>query len=255
MREHPDTAAHIVTCDDCQARAALSRAALDVNLERAWTGVAAEAWAGQKPWPERVAARLLGSPALARALATTPSLFLSWILASAAVLAAGVLVTPVSGEPWAALLAPALAGTGIAYAYGPGVDPAFEITRTTATSGRMLLLARALTVFALNAALGFLASLFTAATVGLTVGWLLPMTTVSALALAAATLTRSANVGVLVALCTWGMAVSVFAARVSDLDAAVTTGALMPFYALATAGLVALVVYSINAKREEPTWG
>jgi len=254
MREHPDTAAHIATCDDCQACAALDRAALDVDLEKAWTGVAAEAWAGRRPWPERMAARLLGSPALARALATTPSLFLSWILASSAVFLAGVLVTPVSGEPWAALIAPALAGAGIAYAYGPGVDPAFEIMRTTATSGRMILLARALAVFALNAALGLVASLFTAATVGLTVGWLLPMTTVSALALAAATLTRSTNAGVLVALCAWGMVVSVSAARVRDLDAAVTTGALMPFYAVATAVFVALVLYSINAQWEEPVW-
>jgi hypothetical protein len=254
MRDHPDTAEHVAECDDCQARLALSHAALDVDLERTWTGVAAEAWTSQRSWPERVAARLLDSAALARALATTPSLFLSWILASAAVLAAGVLATPLSGDPWAALVAPALAGAGIAYAYGPGVDPAFELTSTTATSGRMILLARSLTVFALNAALGLLASVFAAAMVGITVGWLLPMTTVSALALAAATLSRSANVGVLISLGAWGMVILAAQARTGDYAAAVNADALMPFYAAATAALVALILYSVYAKREESAW-
>ena len=70
---------------------------------------------------------MLRSPGLARALVTTPSLVLSWILASVVVLAAGVIATASTDTPWVALLAPALAGIGIAYAYGPGIDPAFEL--------------------------------------------------------------------------------------------------------------------------------
>ncbi len=261
MMYHPDDAGHVAGCDDCQARANLK--GLDVDLERVWTGVAAEAWSSPLSWPERTAGRLLGSPGLARALVNTPSLFLSWILASAAVLAVGALVTPVSGDPWAALLAPALTGAGIAYAYGPGIDPAHELSRTMAVSDRMVMLVRALAVFGVNAALGLAASLFTATTVGITLGWLLPMTTVSALALAAATLLRSANAGALVALCAWGMVVSTTAARTYDPaavftrtfdpTAAVTEAALMPFYAAATVALVALTLYATNGKRE-PLW-
>ena len=232
MRDHPKNALHIAHCDDCQARASLD--GLDVDLERVWTGVAAEAWSSPSPWPERLAARLLRSPALARALATTPSLLLSWILATAAILGAGVLATPVSGEPWGALLAPALAGVGIAYAYGPGVDPAFELNRTMATSDRLVLLVRSLAVFGLNAALGLVASLFSSFTVGITLGWLLPMTTVCALALAVATLARSANVGVGAALLVWGFFVSAVAARTEDIASAVEIEALMPVYAVAT---------------------
>jgi hypothetical protein len=261
MMDHPDDARHVANCDDCQARANLK--GLDVDLERVWTGVAAEAWARPVSWPERTAARLLGSQGLARALVNTPSLFLPWILASVAVLAAGTLATPVSGDPWAALLAPALAGAGIAYSYGPGVDPAHELGRTMVISDRMVMLVRALAVFGLNALLGLAASLFTAAAVGITLGWLLPMTTVSALALAAATLLRSANAGALIALCAWGMVVSmtaaraydpaVFGARTLDPTAAVTEAALMPFYAIATVALVALTLYATNGRRE-PLW-
>ena len=255
MIYHPDDANHVASCDDCQARAGLSRVALDVDLEKVWTGVAAEVWATPRSWPERMMERLLGSPSLARALVTTPSLFLSWVLASIAVLAAGVFVAPFSGDPWAALLAPALAGAGIAYAYGPGVDPAFDLSRTMATSDRMVLLVRTLCVFGLNAALGLVASLFTAATIGLTLGWLVPMTTVSALALAAATLTRSANVGVLVALLSWGLVVTSAFARTRDPAVAVESAALMPFYLVATVGLVAITLYATNGNRKDLTWG
>jgi hypothetical protein len=253
MRHHPDDALHVANCDDCQARASLE--GLDVDLERAWTGVAAEAWSGPENWPERTASRLLGSPGLARALVNTPSLWLSWVLASAAVLVAGVVATPAMGDPVVGLLAPALAGAGIAFAYGPGIDPAYELTRTMVVSDRTLLLVRVLAVFGLNAALGIVASIFTAAAVGITLYWLVPMTTVAALALAVATLARSANAGVLVALCTWGMTVTAATARTRDIGAAVTEAALMPFYALATVALVALTLYVTRTKRErEPLW-
>ena len=254
MRQHPNDADHIATCDDCQARAALHPTALDVDLDGVWIAVAAEAWASPVSPPEKAAARLLGSPGLARALVNTPSLFLSWVLASVAVLAAGVLATFVVQDPIFALIAPALAGAGIAFAYGPGVDPAHELTRTTVVSDSTLLLVRVLAVFGLNAAFGLVASLFTLSAVGLTLGWLVPMTTVSALALAVATLACSANAGVLVALCAWGMTITATAGRARDLEAAVTTAALTPFYAAATVALVALTLYARNAPRRHVIW-
>lgn len=252
MQHHPDNDEHVARCDDCQARASLDHTALDVNLERAWIGVAAETWSSEPGPFENLAGRLLPSPGLARALVNTPSLLLSWVLASAAVLAAGVLATPVSSDPWFGLLAPALAGIGIAFAYGPGADPAYGLSRTMVVSERMVLLVRALAVFGLNASLGLVATLFTAATVGITLGWLIPMTTVSALALAAATLARSSNVGVFVALSAWGM--TVFATgSTKDPTAAVTTAALVPFYITATAVLVVLTLYATKRKKE-PAW-
>ncbi len=51
-----------------------------------------------------------------------------------------------------ALLAPGVAASGIAYAYGPGIDPAWELSQSMAVGDRMVLLVRVLAVFALNTA-------------------------------------------------------------------------------------------------------
>src|SRR5260370_14379954 len=119
------------------ARARDGRTAADVDLNRVWVGVAAEVWR-RRPGPtERFAGRLLRSPGLARALVTTPSLLLGWVIATAVVLAAGAAATLGTGTPYLALFAPGLAGAGIAYAYGPGVDPAWELSQSMAVSSPM----------------------------------------------------------------------------------------------------------------------
>ncbi len=253
MVNHPDDPLHVAGCPDCQARASLE--GLDVDLDRVWRGVSAAVWAPPVGWVERLAGRLLGSPGLARALVTTPSLVLSWIVATAAVLAVGVLVTRTTGTPWVALLAPALAGIGIAYAYGPGVDPAFELSQSMAVSDRMVLLIRAMAVFGLNAVLGLVASLVTAGAAGLTLGWLVPMTTVSALALAAATLARSANVGVVVGLAGWCIVVLGVAANTGNLAAAALQASFMPGYLVATLACLGVALYATSGRRsEERRW-
>src|SRR6516165_11123411 len=118
----------------------------DVDLGRVWISVAAQVWRRQPGWLERTAGRLLRSPGLARALLTTPSLLLPWLIASIVVLTAGAAVTLNSGQPVVALLAPAVAAAAIAYSYGPGVDPAWELSCSMAVSDRMVLLVRALAV-------------------------------------------------------------------------------------------------------------
>ena len=162
----------------------------DVDLGRVWTGVAAQVWRRQPGWTERLARRLLRSPGLARALVTTPSLLLGWVIATVVVLGAGLLATLGTGKPFVELLAPAVAAAGIAYAYGPGIDPAWELSRSMAISDRMVLLVRALAVFGLNAVLGLVAAAASGAVAAVTFGWLVPMTAVCALALAAATLSQ-----------------------------------------------------------------
>jgi hypothetical protein len=253
MLRHPDDDLHLAGCAHCQARASLE--GLDANLDRVWAGIAAEVWARPVRRLERWAAGLLG-PGLARALVTTPSLVLSWILASAVVLGLGVLFTQESQVPWVGLLAPALAGIGIAYAYGPGVDPAFELSQTMAISDRMVLLVRGLAVFGVYAVLGVVASLFTAQAVGLTLYWLVPMATVAAMALAGATLARSANVGVGAALSGWAIIVLGSAVNTRDLSAAVAGGTLMPFYVLGTAVFAAVALWATsNSRNGGLLWG
>lgn len=250
MIDHPDDPWHVAMCAECQASAANAvQESMDVDLERVWTGVTASIWAPPVGPLERLAASLLGSPGLARALVTTPSLLLSWIVASAAVLAVGAMVTRATGTPWVALLAPAVAGAGIAYAYGPGIDPAFELSQSMAVSDRLVLLVRGLAVFGLNAALGLVASLFATSAAGITLGWLLPMTAVSALALAAAALARSANAGVVAALAGWCIVVLGADAGQRDLAAAVMQATLTPGYALGTVIGLGLALYATGGER------
>jgi hypothetical protein len=216
----------------------------DVDLSRVWTGVAAEVWR-RRPGPaERLAARLLRSPGLARALVTTPSLLLGWVIATVVVLAAGAAVTRSTGTPWVALFAPAVAGAGIAYAYGPGIDPAWELSQSMAVSDRMVLLVRTLAVFGLNAAVGLAAS---AASV--TFGWLVPMTAVCALALAAATLSRSANVGVAAGMSGWVITVLAGQADAGRLTAAITDSSLFLPYLAFAACCGAVVWYATRIPR------
>jgi hypothetical protein len=221
----------------------------EVDLDRVWISVAAEVW-HRRPGPaERLASRLLRSPGLARALLTTPSLLLGWVLATAVVLLAGVAFTLSTGTPWVALIAPPIAGAGIAYAYGPGIDPAWELSQSMAVSDRMVLLVRALAVFGLNAILGLVASAASGAVAAVTFGWLVPMTAVCGLVLAAATLTRSPNVGVLAGVAGW--LIIVLGERVGEgrLTAAVTSTALiLPYLAVAAVGVV-IAVYATRTPR------
>src|SRR4029453_3074265 len=92
------------------------------------------------------------------------------------VLVAGILATLGTGTPYVALVAPAVAAAGIAYAYGPGIDPAWEVSGSMAVSDRMVLLVRALAVFGLNATLGLIASAASGAAAAVTFGWLGPLT-------------------------------------------------------------------------------
>src|SRR3954469_24106907 len=158
---------------------AMSPEPQDVDLSRVWIGVAAKVWRRRPGLVERLAGRLLRSPGLARALVTTPSLLLGWVGGTAVVLVAGVLATRGTGTPYVAFLAPAVAAAGIAYAYGPGIDPAWELSCSMAVGDRMVLLVRALAVFALDAMLGLAASAVSGAAAQVTLGWLAPMTAIS----------------------------------------------------------------------------
>jgi hypothetical protein len=206
-------------------------------------------WRRRPGLVERVAAGLLRSPGLARALVTTPSLLLPWVIASAVILGVGAAATVSSGRPWVALLAPAVAAVGIAYAYGPGVDPAWELSRSMAVSDQVVLLVRALVVFALDAGLGLAASAASGTAVGITFGWLVPMTAVCALALAVATVSRSANAGVAAGLAGWALLILSEQAATGRYTEAITgSGLLLPYLAFA-AVCVAVALHATKTVR------
>jgi hypothetical protein len=87
------------------------------------------------------------------------------------------------------LVAPLVAVAGVAGVYGPQRDPAFEALAITATSPRLVLLARVTLVFAYDLALAVATSMVVrllapeVGLVDLVVAWLGPMTLLSALSL------------------------------------------------------------------------
>jgi hypothetical protein len=204
-------------------------------------GLATVTWRRQPGPVERAAGRLLRSPGLARAL-----------IASAVVLAAGAIATLGTRQPWVGLLAPVVAAAGIAYAYGPGIDPAWELSRSLAVSDRLVLLVRALAVFALDAALGLAASAASGTAVGITFGWLIPMTAVCALALAVATVSRSANAGVSAGLVGWALVILSEKAATGQFAAAVNDSALMLPYLAVAVICVAVALYATRTVRGTP---
>jgi len=220
-----------------------------VDLGRVWTSIAAEVWRRHPGWIERTAARLLRSPGLARALVTTPSLLLPWLISTVVVFGAGALISLGPGQPLVWLIAPAVAAVGIAFAYGPGIDPAWELSSSCAVSHRMVLLTRVVAVFAVNAVLGLLASAASGAAVALAFGWLLPMTAVCALALAVAVAARSATVGAGAGVAAWVIAVLAGKTASGKLTASVTNaGAYLPYLAIA-ACCAAVVIYATRSER------
>jgi hypothetical protein len=212
---------------------------------------------------ERAAARLLRSPGLARALVTTPSLLVPWLIATVAVFGLGGVISVAGGQPVIWLLAPAVAAVAIAYAYGPGVDPAWELTHSMAVSDRMVLLVRAVTVFAVNALLGIAVSLASylamasgvvpkgtgATAAAITVGWLLPMTAICTLTLAAAVAALSAVAGAIAGVAAWAITVFV-SATAGQFNTAVTDdSSYLPYLAVTACAALAVAVATRSRRR------
>jgi hypothetical protein len=121
-----------------------------------------------------------------------------------------------------------------------------------AVSDRMVLLVRALAVFALNAVLGLVASAVSGQAAAVTFGWLVPMTAVCALALAVATVTRSAATGAAAGLAGW--VITILSARVASgqFTAVVTRAALVIPYLLVAAACAAVATYATRIPRGTP---
>jgi hypothetical protein len=230
-----------------------------IDLGRVWTSVAAEVWR-RRPGPvERLAARLLRSPGLARALLTTPSLLLPWLISTTVIFGVGAMINLAGGRPLVWLIAPGIAAIGIAYAYGPDVDPSWELASSMPVSDRMVLLVRAVAVFAVNACLGLVVSGSSywatahglhAAAAAVTFAWLIPMTAVCALTLAVAVVARSASAGALTGVLAWGAAVLASRVSAGAFTAAVTdTATYLPYLAVAACA-AAVVGYATRTQRK-----
>jgi hypothetical protein len=166
--------AHLNSCATCRSKLAGStdRRA----LERIWQVVAAETAAPPPSAIERTLVRGGISESNARLLAATPSLRRSWLLAVSAALAIAVLVanSAASGYLFFLALAPLLPLAGIAAAYGPGIDPTYEIGVAAPMRSFRLLLIRSVAVLLSTMGLGVIAALFLPGFDWSVAAWLLP---------------------------------------------------------------------------------
>jgi hypothetical protein len=136
--------------------------------------------------------------------------------ASAIVMGLGILVTlatSLSNASDSALplvsIAPIAAAAGIAFLYGPMVDPALEIEMTLPISPRQVMVARLALVFGFNLILGLIGSAILSifrtgiSFLPLVSAWLAPMTFLASLAFLMITLTLDSGLSLLVCLGLW----------------------------------------------------
>jgi hypothetical protein len=175
--------AHVLACDEC--RQALAPEVSADRLDKIWDGTV-DVLDRPRPRPlERVLVRMRITPSTARLLAATPSLQVSWMAAVAVAVGFGALASHGSehGLVLFLVMAPLVPVVGVAAAYGPGVDPAHELTVAAPMSGFRMLLLRSLAVLGASVAITTAASLGLAALDWTAAAWVLP-----ALALTGATL-------------------------------------------------------------------
>ena len=167
---------------------------LELNL----SAVAAELDAPRRGLVERLMVRLGLDEHVARLMAATPVLRRSWYLASILVLFFGLAGASSDNTGSVGLflaVAPVVPVLGVALAYGPGVDPAHDMTVATPVSGFRLLLLRSVAVLATSVVFGGVAAAILAADHGLrALAWMLPalMLTTATLALSTVVPTRLA---------------------------------------------------------------
>ena len=175
--------AHLLACEPCRLR--LVELADARRLDAVWDRVVASVEEPNQSGAERVLRRLGVPEHLARLVAATPSLSGAWLAAVALCLAFAVAAANVGH--WSSIgflaLAPLLPVAGVALAYGPWLDPVYEISVAAPMSNFTLLLVRASATLASTLLLAGAAALALPGPAWHAAAWLLP-----ALALTVATL-------------------------------------------------------------------
>jgi hypothetical protein len=191
--------AHLLTCDRCRVGVTTSTPA--DAIDRAWEGIVDTIDTPHRSAVERLLLALKVPEHLARLLVATPSLRLSWLVAEA--LALGFAVIAANGATGRdeelvlflfLVVAALLPVAGVAVAFGPGVDPTYEIGVAAPMPADRLLLIRAAAVLASSVSITVFAALALPGLDAIAAAWLLP-----ALGLTVATLALGTWVRPLVA--------------------------------------------------------
>ncbi|WP_217245245.1 zf-HC2 domain-containing protein [Streptomyces sp. AC602_WCS936] len=178
--------AHLTACAHC--RAALAGVSDPAALDAGWERLDAELDAPRPGWFEGLLVRCGVGDGTARLLAATPVLRRSWLGAVAAVLLTTFLVAYAAGASGTPTLflaaAPLLPLASVALAYGPALDPTYEMAVVSPLHGFRLLMIRTVAVLSVALGVGGLASLAMPGYGLRALAWLLPGLALTATGLA-----------------------------------------------------------------------
>jgi len=218
------------------------------RLEQTYLGLVAELDAPKRGRVERLLGRLGLPEHVARLMAATPVLRRSWYVASVLVLFFGLAAADSGGTEGSLgiflVLAPLVPVLGVGLAYGPGIDPAHDMTVSTPLSGFRLLLLRSVVVLATSVAFGGVGAVLIADGHGVRVlAWMLPALALTVASLALSTLVPTRLATGLVAGA-WLVVVTAVTRTATELT--LFGGPAQPVYAL-----VALVAGALVLARRE----
>lgn len=187
------------------------------RIEANWRAITFELDAPIPSRTERVLRWVGFSSATARLVAATPALRRSWAAALLVVVLIGLSAASdnpdnISGMLLVAPLVPVL---GVALAYGPTVDPVYEIGLATPIRGLRLLLIRAATVGAVAVAVLCGSVLLSSASNALAFVWLLPALALTSLAVSSMTFTTPRRSAAVVSV-GWALLVVVVQSATAD---------------------------------------
>ncbi len=178
--------AHLLNCAEC--RLAVAGQVPSERLAATWQAMEHVLDAPRRGPVERLLLGLGISEHLARLLACTPALRLSWLGATSLALAFAVLASHAGHGDGRMLMfllvAPLLPLAGVAVAFAPGIDPAYEMALAAPMASFRLLLARSAAVLASTTVMAGAAALALPDVGWPVAAWILPALGLSATSLA-----------------------------------------------------------------------
>jgi hypothetical protein len=161
------------------------------RLDANWRGITAALDAPPATRTEQVLRGLRVPASFARLAVCTPGLRRSWFAAAGAAMLFGLAAAdpqrPRESLFLFLVLAPLVPVVGVALSYGPGSDPAYEVTLSTPRSGLRLVLVRTLTVLVGSGAMLAMVSLLLPGRAATAFAWLVPALMLSLACLALTT--------------------------------------------------------------------
>jgi hypothetical protein len=233
--------AHLIACESC--RTAVAAHVPEQRLSTVWNTVRERVDAPKRSLIERLMTRCGLPEADVRVLLATPTLRLAWLAGMVATLGFGVWAAHARGGndlPFL-LVAPLLPVLGVASAFTPRLDPAYDVARAASYSAVRLVLVRSVAVVTATIVLGFAAALALPVLSLAVAAWLLPALSLTCVVLAIATWWEPQRAAAIVAA-GWVVAVVGIARESTDPLAAFGASGQVAVTALGIAALVVFIV-------------